>query len=72
MFVGFQFQCNEKEAEILSLSTNIEVLKLENSEIQSERRNLTSKAKTQVDFKYLRKYEKSYSIALHGGCINVF
>jgi hypothetical protein len=48
LFVGSYFQCNEKESEILSLSTKIEVLKLRNSELESERSNETYKAKTQV------------------------
>ena len=42
------FQCNEKEAEILSLATKIEVLKLKNREIQSEQSNEMYKVKTQV------------------------
>lgn len=43
----FEKMCNEKESEILSLSTKIEVLKLRNSELESERSNETYKAKTQ-------------------------
>ena len=43
----FEKMCNEKEAEILSLSTKIEILKLQNSELKSEQSNEMYKVKTQ-------------------------
>ena len=42
------FQYNEKEAEILSLSTKIEVLTLRNNELESEQSSETHRAKKQV------------------------
>ena len=43
----FEKMCNEKEGELLSLSTKIEILKLQNSELKSEQSNEMYKVKIQ-------------------------
>lgn len=45
---SFLFQCNEKEAEILALIAEIEILKAQNNELISHRDDGASKARKQV------------------------
>lgn len=58
LLVTFYFQCYEKEAEILSLSAKIEVLKLQNNELDSEEPN----QKTKIQVSQTKQMDKIQAI----------